>query len=51
LGIVSLALEQRIYSGAGLTLDLSEINVLGFVTLMGGVVHSASSLRPGHYGL
>ena len=40
---------QRIDAGAGLVLDLGEINVLGLVTLVHVFVHSASSLCPGRY--
>jgi hypothetical protein len=49
LGIVGLPLEQRIHSGAGLTFELGQINMLGLVTLMHVLVHGASSLRPGRY--
>jgi hypothetical protein len=49
LGVISLPLEQWIHSGAGLALELGEINVLGFVTLVHILVHGASSLRPGRY--
>jgi hypothetical protein len=47
--VISLPLEQWIHSGAGLALELGEINVLGFVTLVHVLVHGASSLRPGRY--